>query len=138
MPVSMELKFERPEAFKDLSPTEFASLVRENVRRAEEVAALDRRSRGVRVLGREAVLRQDWRDCPKSLEERGELKPRVATRNRWRRAEALQRDREFRDSYLAARLEFLKGRRDVIFPPGTYWLKRFAQVNCELLPPLSV
>ena len=137
MPLFVELKFQRPEAFKDLSPTEFASLVRDNVTRAEEAASIDRKSRGVRVLGREAVLRQDWSGFPKSREERGQFNPRVATRNRWRRAEALQRDREFRANYIAARLEFLKGRRDVIFPPGTYWLRRFAQVNCELLPAVA-
>ena len=44
--------------------------------------------------------------------------------------EALQRNRAFRDAYSAAREAFIKGERDIVFPPGTYWLRRFAKVTC--------
>jgi putative transposase len=81
-------------------------------------------------MGREAVLRQDWRGYPKSVEARGGLKPRVAARSRWSRMEALQRDREFRKEYASARQAFINGSRDVEFPAGTYWLRRFAKVAC--------
>jgi putative transposase len=137
MPARVSLTFVRPPGFEDMSPKEFTDLVRESVRRVEEASALDRRARGVRVLGREGVLRQDWRGCPRSPETRGELNPRVAARSRWSRMEALQRNRAFRDAYIAAREAFISGQRDVEFPAGTYWLRLFAKVTCAPLVPLA-
>jgi putative transposase len=130
MPATVSLKFVRPPGFESMSQAEFAELVRQNVRLAEERAAQDRRLRGVRVLGREGVLRQDWRDYPRNPESRSDLKPNLAARSRWSRMEAIQRNREFRREYASAREAFLNGARDVEFPAGTYWLRRFAKVAC--------
>ena len=130
MPATVSLKFVRPPGFEFMSHPEFAELVRENVRRVEEMASEDRRRRGVRVLGREGVLQQDWRNCPKSAEARGSLTPTVAARSRWSRIEALQRNREFRQEYASAREAFMNGARGVEFPAGTYWLRCFARVVC--------
>jgi len=137
MPATVSLRFERPPGFESMSQEEFAQLIKERVRQAEEMAAEDRRRRGVRVLGREAVLRQDWRDCPKSFEARGGLKPEVAARSRWSRLEALQRNKDFRREYSSARLAFINGARDAEFPAGTYWLRRFAKVKCVPSPALA-
>ncbi|MBL8621322.1 MAG: hypothetical protein JNK64_08465 [Myxococcales bacterium] len=52
---------------------------------AEEHYARVRRKAGVRVLGRRAVLAQDWRDRPRAPEPRRGLRPRVAARDVWRR-----------------------------------------------------
>jgi hypothetical protein len=59
------------------------------------------------------------------------LNPRVAARSKWSRIESLMRDRAFRDAYAAARASFAAGIRDVLFPAGTYWLRRFTQALCE-------
>jgi putative transposase len=130
MPETVSLTFARPPGYEAMSAEDFADLVRRNVQRVEELAAEDRRRRGVRVLGREAVLQQDWRSCPDSQEPRGGLKPSVAARSRWSRVEALERNRAFRDSYASAREAFINGARDIQFPAGTYWLRRFAKVSC--------
>jgi putative transposase len=130
MPAKVKLTFVRPPEFADLTQEDFVNLVREKVRTAEEAAARDRKARGVRVLGREAVLRQDWRACPTSQETRGGLNPRFAARSQWSRMEARQRDKSFRDEYAVSREAFINGKRDVLFPPGTYWLRRFAKVTC--------
>ena len=53
------------------------------------------------------------------------LSPRVACRNKWARIEALQRNQAFLDQYRGARADHLAG-RDALFPPGTWWLCRFA------------
>jgi len=137
MPEKRTLKFVQPEAFGDLSAREFAELVRENVQRVEAAAAEDRRLRGVGVLGREAVLRQDWRGFPATAECTGNLNPTVAARNRPSRADALERNRQFRNDYILAREAFLRGDRDVIFPAGTWWLCRFAKVKCVPLEALA-
>jgi hypothetical protein len=135
MPPSVSLTFARPAAFQSLSHKEYADLVRQNVQRTEEAAALDRKSRGVRVLGPQRVLNQDWRACPASYEQRGSLKPTVATRNKWRRIEALQEKTTFWDEYAAARRRFFDGHRDVVFPAGTYKLRRFSEVVCAPATP---
>ncbi|MCA9676009.1 MAG: hypothetical protein KC464_13305, partial [Myxococcales bacterium] len=73
------------------------------------------------------VLQQDWRSRPTSHGPRRGLRPRVAARSVWARVEALQRNRAFIDAYRAARAAWLAG-LSVVFPPGTYWLRRFASV----------
>jgi hypothetical protein len=47
--------------------------------------------------------------------------------NQWARVEALQRDRAFLAAYREARLAWREGATRT-FPPGTYWLRRFASV----------
>ena len=130
MPEVISLFFPPPRAFKDLTPKEFAARVLERVRIVEETAAAERRRTGARVLGRRAVLDQKWRDRPVSREPRRQLNPRVAARSKWSRIEALLRNLAFRDAYTAARAALVAGIRDVIFPAGTYWLRRFTRALC--------
>ena len=93
----------------------------------EAQCAAERRSTGRRVCGRRAVLDQSWRGHPESREPRQNLRPRVAAPNKWARLEALLRNRAFVREYGAARQQWKEGAH-VVFPPGTYWLSRFAYV----------
>ncbi len=74
------------------------------------------------------MLKQHWNAKPSSREPRRGLSPRVACKNKWARIEALQRNKAFIEQYREARSEKLTG-RDVVFPPGTWWLYRFAGVK---------
>ena len=130
MPDVVSLSISRPTPFKDLSQNEFAAMVDLRIRAIEESAAAERRLTGVQVVGRHAVLNQRWSARPTSREPRRQLDPRVAARSKWSRIEALLRNRAFRDAYIAARESFVAGVRDVIFPAGTYWLRRFVQATC--------
>ena len=134
MPTKVSLSFAQPRGFEHLSTSEFASLVLERVRQAEESAATERQRSGAKVLGRKGVLGQRWCDRPTTREPRRELDPRVAARSKWSRIEALTRNRSFRDAYLQARARFVEGARDVLFPAGTYWLRRFARALCDSCP----
>ena len=109
-------------------------MVLERVRAVEERASAERRRTGASVLGRRAVLRQKPTDRPATREPRRELDPRVAARSKWSRIEALMRNRAFRDAYAAARAALVAGVRDVVFPAGTYWLRRFARATCAPWP----
>jgi putative transposase len=135
MPETATLEFARPPGFEDLSPPAFAALVLERVRAVEEAAAAERRRTGASVFGRRAVLDQKPTDRPDSREPRREMNPRVAARSKWSRIEALMRNRAFRDAYAAAREAFASGVRDVVFPAGTYWLRRFTRAICEPCSP---
>ena len=97
---------------------------------AEKTAKLDRLQRKVPVLGRAAVLDQDWRDNPTTRERRRNLRPRLAAKSEWARREAIQRNRAFVAAYRDARERWLTN-PNAKFPPGTYWLRRFANVTVE-------
>ena len=134
MPEVVSLSFARPEGFGHLSATEYAAMMLERIRAAEELAATERRRTGTTILGRKNVLAQRWSDRPHTREARRNLSPRVAARSKWSRIEALLRNRAFRDAYSAARESFAAGIRDVIFPAGTYWLRRFTRAICAPWP----
>jgi putative transposase len=134
MPEVAILSICRPQSLEALSHQDFADLVSEKVRGVEESVAAERRRSGAGVVGRHGVLAQDWRECPDTREPRRQLNPQVAASNKWSRIEALLRNRAFRDAYATARASFAAGIRDVIFPAGTYWLRRFTQAVCAPCP----
>ena len=134
LPEVISLSLTRPKGFDDLSAAQFAALVAERVQAVEDRVSAERRTAGTAVLGRRAVLTQKWRDRPDSREPHRELNPRLAARNKWSRIEAMMRNRAFRDAYAAARDSFAKGIRDVVFPAGTYWLRRFTNAVCAPCP----
>ena len=101
--------------------------LRERVQAVEAEHEAERGRTGRRVLGRRAVLQQSWRGYPSSVEPRRTLRPQVASRSKWHRIEALLRNRAFIEDYVRARDAWRQGNL-VAFPPGTYWLRRFANV----------
>ena len=102
--------------------------LRERVEAVEVAQEAERRRSGRRVLGRRAVLQQSWRGYPSSVEPRRNLRPHVASRSKWSRIEALQRNRAFIEDYVCARDAWREG-SPVAFPLGTYWLRRFTNVT---------
>jgi len=80
-----------------------------------------------------ALGRLHRRPLPRALKSEHEpaawrnLRPRVATRSKWARIEALLRNRAFVEDYTHARARWRDG-ASIAFPPGTYWLRRFAYV----------
>jgi hypothetical protein len=106
------------------------SELKARVSAAEQNAKLDRLQRKVPVLGRAAVLAQNWRDNPTTRERRRNLRPQLAARSEWARREAIQRNRAFVAAYREARERWLTN-PSATFPPGTYWLRRFANVTVE-------
>jgi hypothetical protein len=134
MPDVVCLSFARAEGYEHLAGADFTAMILERVHVAEETAATERRRTGAPVLGRRNVLAQRWSDRPDDREPRRNLSPRVAARSTWSRIEALLRNRAFRDAYIAARASFAAGIRDVVFPAGTYWLRRFTRAVCAPWP----
>ena len=125
MPEAVEMRLTIP---PELGPeAEVLAELRERVGAVEATHEDERRRTGRQVLGRRAVLQQSWKAHPSSEEPRRTLNPRVAGRNKWSRIEALLRNRVFIEDYLRAR-EALRDGMPVPFPPGTYWLRRFANV----------
>ncbi len=90
----------------------------------------ERKRKGLGFLGAAAVRRQRWHDSPASPAPRRTRSPRVATRDKWRRVEAIQRDQAFVDAHRAARRRWLADDRDVVWPVGTYQMRRVHNVRC--------
>jgi hypothetical protein len=125
MPDHVEMRLTIP---AELGPeAEVLDELRHRVDAAVAAIATERRRNGRRVLGRRAVLHQSWWERPTSFEPRRNLRPRVAARSKWARIEALLRNRAFLGDYAAARACWHAG-TVAMFPPGTYWLRRFANV----------
>jgi hypothetical protein len=137
MPEAATLRFVRPREFAELSDLDFTSLIRERVTEREKMFRRERATKGVRPLGWRRVLQQSWSSRPRPSEPRRKLSPRVASKNRWRRIEALLENKRCLQAYRDARFALLQGIRTVLFPPGTYWLRRFAEVVCEQTPYLA-
>jgi putative transposase len=125
MPAEVVLELVIPPELGD--PDEVRRTLRERVAAEEARLASERQREGRRVLGRRAILRQSWRACPTTDAPRRGLRPRIAARSHWSRLEALGRNRAFVAAYRTARGDWLRG-LDTVFPAGTYWLHRFANV----------
>jgi REP element-mobilizing transposase RayT len=77
-----------------------------------------------------SVLAQKPTARARSKERRRTLSPRVAALDKWKRAEALGRLKEFVAAYRAAWRARRAGTMDVVFPFGTYLLRVLHDVPC--------
>ena len=131
MPESVTLTIHRPKAFRDLGQDEWATMVTEKVRAKESDERQRRKDKGIAVLGREGVLKQNPMAAPKTAAPHFQMSPRLAAKNKWARIEALLRNRGFLTKYKDAIERHLAGVANVIFPFGTYWMRKFGKVFCE-------
>jgi hypothetical protein len=126
MPAEVELKLEIPDVL-DHRELLLAELQR-RVAEVEQESAEQREKTGRRVVGRHRILRQNWRSAPTTEEPKRTLRPRFASLDMWKRIDALQGYRAFLREYREARAASLRG-IPVVFPAGTYWLRRVANVQ---------
>jgi hypothetical protein len=117
--------------FEGASEQRWTQAIREGVCAKEKEYARARAKVGRRALGVRGVISQRWWSRPKPNEPRRKMSPRVASTNKWKRIEALLENKYFLRAYREAREKLVAGIKNVLFPPGTYWLKRFAEVACD-------
>jgi putative transposase len=121
----------RPRGFAAHTEEEWRALVTERVRAAETEHRERRRAAGKSVLGRQAVLEQKPFDSPQTAEPHFGVNPRIAAKSKWSRIEAIHRSKAFVESYKSAIKSWMAGIADVMFPYGTYWMRKFARVLCD-------
>ncbi len=122
----------RPRGFASQTEEEWNALVSERVRAAETEHREHRRAAGKSVLGRQTVLEQRPFDSPQTAEPHFGVSPRIAARSKWSRIEAIHRSRVFVESYRSAIKSWMAGVTDVVFPYGTYWMRKFGRVLCAV------
>jgi len=116
----------------DLRPREIIELVGKAIAERETALRAEHKAAGRTYLGVARLLAQKPTDTPHSREPRRRLSPRVATRDKWRRIELLQRLKSFWEDYKAALRAWCAGDREVVFPAGVYKMRvlfgvRFAE-----------
>jgi hypothetical protein len=130
MPEEIELRLTIPPELG--KPEEVIAEVRTGVEEYERKAAEERRRTGARVLGRRGVLEQSWKASPATPRPPCTLRPRFAGHGD-ARIRALLEYGEFLAAYREARRRWLAKER-AKFPPGTYWLARFAAIPLGQAP----
>jgi REP element-mobilizing transposase RayT len=128
LPESVELELSPPRGFA--SAAEFGNLVREEFLHLEEHHRREASARRQRFLGAVRALAQNPFAHPQTYEPRFRLKPRVASRDPWRRIGALLELKTFLREYREAWLARRSGATNVIFPAGTYLLRVLHGVQC--------
>lgn len=128
LPETVELELTVPPGFA--SAEEFRSLLAAALRKLEEKHRGEVTRNGGRFLGVARVKAQNPLAQPRSFVPRFGLKPRIASRDKWRRVEALQRLKGFLAAYREAWKAWTAGDRAVVFPPGTYLMRILHGAQC--------
>tara|TARA_R110002096_G_scaffold171490_6_gene344587 strand:+ start:52906 stop:53733 length:828 start_codon:yes stop_codon:yes gene_type:complete len=90
-------------------------------------------SKRLKFAGAAAVKAQNIYNSPKTPASKGDINPRVACRDKWRRIEVLSRLASFVTDYREKREAFIAGDTSVVFPAGTYQMTRQFGARCEPL-----
>ncbi len=135
LPELIELEFIRPPIFLSLDLADLALRLNAAIQQRVRVAREQMRARGLSFLGRRAALQASSDGMPRLSEPRRIHIPRVAALDYVRRKQAYFRLREFLRSYRIAWEGWRSGRRDVVFPAGTYALRVQARVACQPMVP---
>lgn len=131
MPEQVRLRLVRPPCLGDLDDEELAEHIAERVREEETAIRAEADEKCQNFSGRKAVLAQSPFGSPSTKQPRRQLRPRVASRDKWERIAWLQRSMEFLREYREAWDAFCAGVRDVIFPAGTYLMRIQFGVSCH-------
>jgi len=130
LPESIELEFTRPPIYQGLDDAGLgrclANAVEQRVREARQrLAELDRK-----FLGAKAVRQQAFDAFPATTEPRRTPNPRIAAADTQERIGAIRRLLAFLRDYRAAWHAWRQGKREQVFPAGTYALRIYARVAC--------
>ena len=120
----------RPAGYGDLADDELAAKIASAIEEREETFRKQYDAEGRPFLGRREVLRQSRHARPKSREPRFGVSPKVACRNKWRRIERLRANKYWHHDYVASLADWRAGKRDVVFPAGTYKMRVVHNVRC--------
>ncbi len=129
MPETAELELTCPPGFDSVA--ELRRQLASDVKVLEDEAARALGKEGRAFLGARKAKVQRPEARPAGAEPRRGLNPRIACRDRWKRAEALQRLESFLEAYREAWRKYADGARDMLFPRGTYWMKVAHGVRCS-------
>ena len=131
VPEKVDLELFVPPAFKADGLAAFRGRLTEAVEAKEAELRQRAREESRRFKGARAVRQQSPFDSPSTPRDFGKLNPRVACRDKERRKQVLAELRAFWKAYKLALAGWFAGKRTVVFPAGTYWMRLKHRVRCR-------
>src|SRR5690554_3248129 len=134
LPDFIEFTPQPPPGYRDKPLEEVIAYFETLLKDAEDQLASERRRLKRRLVGAKRVLSTSPTSRPPKRESktsRGDISPRFASKDPEVMDAAIAREREFRAEYARQRKRWLKGKKRVIFPCGTLWLRRNAPITCS-------
>ncbi len=131
LPQQITFSFVKPPGFPDLDDAGFDRLFRERVRDEELEIAREMKVAGRRFAGAENVLKMERKEAPKRPEPATELVPEAAAKDPDRRWSMLQLIAAFRARYDTVRRAWIEGDESVVFPMGTFKIRRESPARCR-------
>ena len=128
-PKALELRIE-PLPISGLRARQILERLRAEVADRERMLRIQAKKDGKRFLGAARIRAQSATHSPPNREPRRGLSPTVATRDKWRRVEILQRIKQFCVEYRDALAAWVANDRDVVFPAGVYKMRVVFGVRC--------
>jgi putative transposase len=133
MPDIIEVRLSRPPIFLELSDDELYEKLMECVYAREREIQREVKAKSQRFMGERKLRKQKWNSPPRSRPDRFTVTPKVVASSKWARLAQLQRDRDWEHEYAEARQRHGQG-SDVVFPAGTYWMRRYMGVRVATAP----
>lgn len=133
MPASSTLRLETPMQFVGRE-TELRVQINERISEVEADFKRSAQKQRASFAGAGAVLKVQHFDRPRTPTISKSINPHVASRNPIALKVALLRLKAFRHEYIQARERFRAGDASVIFPYGTFAMRRFARIEDEPPP----
>jgi REP element-mobilizing transposase RayT len=131
MPKEAELTLTTPHAFLNMRGDDYMKDLRDAIREKEQTIQEEMNRKGQSFLGVAAIMRQKYTDRSHKTDPHGEISPRIACKDKWTRIEVLAKLTGFIVEYKEALEKWKAGKRDVLFPYGTYKMKIHAHVRCK-------
>lgn len=131
LPESVVLETTRPPIYPQLSIVELARHLNNAIQRLVRNARDALAKAGRKFLGVRGILQQTCDGSPTTPEPRRNPKPKIAATDTAERIEAIRLLKAFVQEYRAAWQSWRQGRRDQLFPAGTYALRLHARVACR-------
>lgn len=130
LPETVQLEFTRPPIYPQLDQAQLARQLANAVERRVREARAALAQQGRKFMGARSVLQQSFEAVPKTTEPRRNPSPRIAAASTPERVQAIRDLMAFLRDYRSAWHAWRRGKREQVFPAGTYALRIYARVAC--------
>ncbi|MBN2527592.1 MAG: hypothetical protein JXR76_14455 [Deltaproteobacteria bacterium] len=129
MPKTVELQIHVPVSLENMGVVAYEKLIEEQLSTQEDEIAQAMRKKRQTFMGMGAVLQQSYTARPQSTEERRSMNPKFFSLEKKLRINAIRRYKFFVSQYWDALKRWKEGKRDAMFPAGTYAMRIHSGVS---------
>lgn len=129
-PEFIEFTAKRPPGYDHMTLEELVAYFERRIKEKEDELIAEREREKRRVAGIADILAKLPTFRPTTEAESGRIRPRFASKNPEVMRAAIERERAFYAAYRRTRERWVQGKKRLVFPNGTLWLKQNAPVKC--------